>query len=111
MLRIGETGASVSRTSIAEEPRTYLTDFIPAEYFGQNHQFIVVGLRSLLQKAREDGLDLPVERTIIITGLRKGEAWINMTRVNGVDGTNPARRRVGSQPWQQQYRRRCACRE
>lgn len=78
------------RTSIAEEPRTYLTDFIPAEYFGQNHQFIVVGLRSLLQKAREDGLDLPVERTIIITGLRKGEAWINMTRVNGVDGTDPS---------------------
>src|SRR5690606_33634456 len=34
------------RTSIAEEPRTYLTDFIPAEYFGQNNQFIVVGLRS-----------------------------------------------------------------
>lgn len=78
------------RNSIAEEPRTYLTDFIPAEYFGQNHQFIVVGLRSLIQKAEADGLKLPTERTIVITGLRKGEVWVNMTRVNGVDGTDPA---------------------
>ncbi len=77
------------RFSIANEPRTYLTDFIPAEYFGQNNQFIVVGLRELMQKAhQEQGLTIPNERTIIITGLRKGEVWINMTRVKGVDGTN-----------------------
>ena len=77
------------RFSIANEPRTYLTDFIPADYFGQNHQFIVVGLRELMQKARQErGLDIPNERTIIITGLRQGEAWINMTRVKGVDGTD-----------------------
>lgn len=78
------------RMSIAEEPRTYLTDFIPAEYFGQNNQFIVVGLRSLIAKARDDGFNLPVERTILITGLREGEVWVNMSRVSGVDGTNPA---------------------
>ncbi|MFB9865392.1 FAD-dependent oxidoreductase [Rufibacter immobilis] len=78
------------RMSIAQEPRTYLTDFIPAEYFGQNHQFIVVGMRNLMQQAREAGFDLPVERTILITGLRKGEVWVNMTRINGVDGTNPS---------------------
>jgi hypothetical protein len=77
------------RMSIAEEPRTYLTDFIPAEYFGQNNQFIVVGLRSMMQKAREAGYDLPVERTILITGLREGEVWVNMSRINGVDGTDP----------------------
>ena len=77
------------RMSIAEEPRTYLTDFIPAEYFGQNNQFIVVGLRSVMEKAREAGYDLPVERTILITGLREGEVWVNMSRINGVDGTNP----------------------
>jgi len=77
------------RYSIANEPRTYLTDFIPAEYFGQNNRFIVVGLRELMQKAREEkGIDIPNERTIIITGLRQGEAWINMTRVKGVDGTD-----------------------
>jgi FAD dependent oxidoreductase len=78
------------RNSIAAQPRTYLTDFIPAEYFGQNRQFIVVGLRELIQKARQEkGLQIPNERTIIITGLREGEAWLNMTRVKGVDGTQP----------------------
>ncbi|PTX91838.1 FAD-dependent oxidoreductase [Opitutus sp. ER46] len=77
------------RHAIAEQPRTYLTDFIPADYFGQNHQFIVVGLRELMAKARaERGFKIPNERTIIITGLRPGEAWINMTRVAGVDGTD-----------------------
>ncbi len=80
------------RMSIANSPkeaRTYLTDFIPAEYFGQNNQFIVVGLREVMAKARKErNLDIPNERTIIITGLKKGEVWINMTRVVGTDGTD-----------------------
>ncbi|MCG7349615.1 FAD-dependent oxidoreductase [Sphingomonas sp. ACRSK] len=80
------------RMTIADAPpaaRTYLTDFIPAEYFGQNQQFIVVGLRELIAQAREErGLEIPNERTIIITGLKKGEVWINMTRVKGTDGTD-----------------------
>ncbi len=77
------------RMSIAHQTRTYLTDFIPAEYFGQNNQFIVVGLRELIAKARaERQLNIPNERTIIITGLREGEVWINMTRVAGTDGTD-----------------------
>lgn len=82
------------RLSIANQPpqaRTYLTDFIPAEYFGQNNQFIIVGLRELIAKAQtEMGLKIPNERTIIITGLKAGEVWINMTRVKGVDGTKAA---------------------
>jgi hypothetical protein len=42
-----------------------------------------------MQKAREEqGIEIANERTIIITGLRKGDAWINMTRVKGVDGTD-----------------------
>jgi len=89
MFCMGGVDTEKLRMSIAEEPRTYLTDFIPAEYFGQNNQFIVVGLRSVMQKAREAGYNLPVERTILITGLREGEVWVNMSRVNGVDGTNP----------------------
>lgn len=89
MFCMGGVDTEKLRLSIAEEPRTYLTDFIPAEYFGQNNQFIVVGMRSLMDKARNDGFELPVERTIIITGLREGEVWINMTRVNGVNGTDP----------------------
>lgn len=77
------------RHSLANDPKTYRADFIPAEYFGQNHQFIVVGLRQLIQKAQAAGLPLPTERTILITGLRAGEVWVNMTRVKGVDGTDP----------------------
>ena len=77
------------RHSLASDPQSYRADFIPAEYFGQNHQFIVVGLRQLMQKAQAAGLSLPTERTILITGLRAGEIWVNMTRVKGVDGTDP----------------------
>lgn len=89
MFCMGEVDTEKLRKSIVNEHRTYLTDFIPAEYFGQNHQFIVVGLRGLMQKARENGFVLNTERTIIITGLRKGEVWINMSSVHGVDGTKP----------------------
>lgn len=89
MFCLGGVDTELLRTSLAQQSRTYLTDFIPADYFGQNHQFIVVGLRELMAKARvERGLQIPNERTIIITGLRPGEAWINMTRVAGVDATD-----------------------
>ncbi|MBE0654958.1 MAG: FAD-dependent oxidoreductase [Bacteroidales bacterium] len=90
MFSLGNVDTDKLRLSIAEDPLNYSTDFIPADYFGQNQQFIVVGLRELVKKAQKDGLLLPTDRTIVITGLRKGEAWINMTRVNGVDGTDPA---------------------
>ena len=92
MFCLGGVDTDKLRLAIANAPkeaRTYLTDFIPAEYFGQNHQFIVVGLRELMAKAKaERGLSIPNERTIIITGLKKGEVWINMTRVTGTDGTD-----------------------
>lgn len=77
------------RRSLADDPQTYRADIIPAEYFARNRQFIVVGLRQRLQQAQADGLTLPTERTILITGLRAGEVWVNMTRVKGVDGTDP----------------------
>lgn len=89
MFCLGGVDTDKLRLSIVQEPRTYLTDFIPAEYFGQNNQFVLVGLRNHIDQAKKDGLNLPTERTILITGLRKGEMWVNMTRVNGVDGTDP----------------------
>lgn len=89
MFCLGGVDTEKLRISVAEEPRTYLTDFIPSEYFGQNNQFVLVGLRNQIKKAQEDGLGITVERTILITGLRKGEVWVNMTRVNGVNGTDP----------------------
>jgi len=89
MFCLGGVDTEKLRLSVAQEPRTYLTDFIPAEYFGQNNQFVLVGMRNLIQKAQANGLTLATERTILITGLRKGEVWVNMTRVNGVNGTDP----------------------
>ncbi len=77
------------RQSMSQDPKAYQADFIPAEYFGQNRQFIVVGLRRLIEQARQAGLSIATERTILITGLRAGEVWVNMTRVKGVDGTDP----------------------
>lgn len=89
MFCLGGVDTEKLRTSIANEPRTYLTDFIPAEYFGQNNQFVLVGMRNLIKQAQDDGLTLTTERTILITGLRKGEVWVNMTRISGVNGTDP----------------------
>lgn len=90
MFCLGGVDTEKLRMSIAEEPRTYLTDFIPSDYFGQNNQFVLVGMRSQMKKAHDEGLHLATERTILITGLRQGEVWVNMTRVNGVNGTDPA---------------------
>jgi hypothetical protein len=77
------------RHAIAGHPKTYMTDFIPNQYFELNRQFIVVGLKELIKEAQAKGLRIKTERTIIITGLKPGEAWINMTRMAGVDGTDP----------------------
>ncbi len=77
------------RHSLSSDPHNYAADFIPGEYFGRHSRFILVGLRQLIQKAQAAGLSIPTERTILITGLRPGEVWVNMTRVKGVDGTDP----------------------
>jgi hypothetical protein len=90
MFCLGGVDTEKLRMSICNQPRTYLTDFIPNEYFGQNQQFIVVGLRQQILAAQAAGYDIPTGRTILITGLRKGEVWVNMTRVAGTDGTDVA---------------------
>ncbi len=77
------------RTSIAGDPETYDVDFIPPDYFARNRRFIVVGLRKLIEQARRAGYSIATDRTILITGLREGEVWVNMTRVKGIDGTDP----------------------
>ncbi len=77
------------RESIADHPEIYDMDTIPNEFFRKDEPFITVGLRGCIQKAREEGIEIPVERTIMISGLRKDEMWINMSRVSGVDSTKP----------------------
>lgn len=76
------------RDAICNEPQKYDMDVMPPEQFRTGH-FITVGLRGCIKEAQESGLDIPVARTILITGLKEDEIWVNMTRVNGVDSTLP----------------------
>lgn len=77
------------RESVADHPELYDIDFIPNEFFRTDANFTMVGMRKLMDKARAEGIHLPVSRTVIMTGLAKDEMWINMSRVNGVDSTRP----------------------
>ena len=83
------------RECLANEPETYDVDFIPPDYFERNSRFIVVGLRKLLARAQAAGLVVPNERTILISGLREDEFWVNMTRVKGIDATDTRSLTVG----------------
>ncbi|MBQ0081296.1 MAG: FAD-dependent oxidoreductase [Alistipes sp.] len=76
------------RDAICNEPEKYDMDTMPHEQF-RNGNFITVGLRGRIKEAQKAGLDIPVARTILITGLKEDEIWVNMTRVNGVDSTDP----------------------
>lgn len=82
------------RDAIAEHPDIYDMDIMPAESF-RNEKFITVGLCNQIAKAREAGIDLPVARTILITGMSEDEIWVNMSRVNGVDRPIPGVTLVG----------------
>ena len=48
-----------------------------------------MGLRNQIRKAQAAGIDIPVARTILITGMNEDEIWVNMSRVNGTDPTRP----------------------
>lgn len=76
------------RDAIVHHPEVYDMDIMPAESF-RNEKFITVGLRNQINRAREAGIDIPVARTILITGMAEDEIWVNMSRVNGVDPTLP----------------------
>ena len=61
---------------------------MPHEQFREG-KFITVGLRNRINKAQEAGINIPVARTILITGIGEDDIWVNMSRVNGVDSTKP----------------------
>ena len=77
------------RDAITGEPEKFDMDVMPHEQFRKG-KFITVGLRGRINEARKAGIDIPVDRTILITGLADDEIWVNMTRVNGVDPTDPS---------------------
>ena len=77
------------RDAIADHPELYDIDFIPNEFFRADDNCTVVGFRNQIKQAREAGYKLPVERTIFMTGMAPDEWWVNMSRVNGIDATDP----------------------
>lgn len=76
------------RDAIVLHPETYDMDVMPPEQFKKG-MFITVGFRTQIKEAQAKGFNIPVARTILITGLNEDEIWVNMTRVNGVDSTKP----------------------
>ncbi len=76
------------RDAITGNPEKYDMDRMPPEQFAEG-KFITVGLRGCILEAQKAGCEIPVARTILITGLNDDEIWVNMTRVNGVDSTLP----------------------
>ena len=76
------------RDAIVNHSEEFDMDVMPTEQFKEG-PFIVVGFRKKINEAREKGYEIPVARTILITGLADDEIWANMSRVCGVDSTNP----------------------
>ena len=77
------------RDAVADHPDIYDIDFIPNEFFRADDNCTMVGFRNQIKAAREQCYKLPVERTIFMTGMAPDEWWVNMSRVNGVDATDP----------------------
>ena len=76
------------RDAIVLHPEIYDMDRMPPGQFASGN-FITVGLRGMIEKALEEGLDLPVSRTILISSLEPDVIGVNMTRVCGTDPTDP----------------------
>lgn len=76
------------RDALVGRPDVFDMDTMPAEQF-RTGKFITVGLRNQIRKAEEAGYKIPVARTILITGIKDDEIWVNMSRVSGVDSTRP----------------------
>lgn len=60
------------RDAIVNEPEKYDMDRMPKEQFVEG-KFITVGLRGQINKAKDAGIDIPVARTILISGLDDDE--------------------------------------
>ena len=76
------------RDALVNHRDVFDMDVMPPEQFAKRY-FITVGLRNQIKQANAAGLDIPVARTILITGLKDDQIWVNMSRVSGVDSTLP----------------------
>lgn len=88
MYSVRKVDMAAFRDALVNHSDIFDMDVMPPEQFARRY-FITVGLRNQIKKATEDGLDIPVARTILITGLKDDQIWVNMSRVSGVDSTLP----------------------
>ncbi len=82
MFRMSGVDIAKTRLAIAADPQRFGCDLIPAEHYVRTDNFIVVGMREVLEEAKAAG-DFPLHnnRVIFITQPRPGEVAVNMTRV------------------------------
>ena len=83
------------RDEVANNPDKYKFDFIPNEFFRPDDVCTFVGFREQLEQAKKEGYDIKVDRTIFSRGMEPDEWWVNMSRLNGVDATDPAQYTAG----------------
>lgn len=88
MYSVRKVDMAAFRDALVNHSDVFDMDVMPPEQFARRY-FITVGLRNQIRKATEDGLEIPVARTILITGLKDDQIWVNMSRVSGVDSTLP----------------------
>lgn len=88
MYSVRKVNVDALRDAIVNHPGEFDMDVMPNSQFSRRY-FTTVGLRKRLALAAKNGLNIPVARTILITGLKDDQIWVNMTRVSGIDSTIP----------------------
>lgn len=86
MFRLDNVQIDVLVRRILECPEQFdLIETLPRKQFRYNRKHIVVGLRNLIEHARDDGLTgIPWDRVCYITMLELGAVAINMVHVRGL---------------------------
>lgn len=85
MFRLDNVEVDVLVRRLLERPEEFdLLDTLPRKQFRYNRKHIVVGLRNLIERARDEGLnEIPWDRVCYITMLDPGAVAINMVHVRG----------------------------
>lgn len=88
MFRMGGVDINAFRLAVAQNPRRFGADLIPSEHYVNTRNFIMVGMREVLEEAKAAGdVSINNKRVIFITQPRENEVAVNTTRVF-TDATN-----------------------
>ena len=90
MFCLGGVDTEKLRMSICNEPERILRTSFPTSTSARTSNLSWSACGNKFWRRKPQGYSIPTGRTILITGLRQGEVWVNMTRVAGTDGTDLA---------------------